>query len=53
MVGLHQRLGTDLFLTALCDDSQAVVIEVFEAVCSALDELHLSMEALGNAVVFA
>jgi len=51
-VGLHQRLGTFVFLTALRDDSQAVVFEVLEAVSTALDELHLSMEALGDAVGF-
>ena len=35
------------------DDSEAVVFEVFKAVGSSLDELHLAMEALGDAVVFA
>ena len=46
-------MGTVLFLTALCDDSQAVVFEVLEAVGAALDEFHLSMEALSDAVAFA
>jgi len=35
----------------LSDDAQAVVVEVSEAVGAALDELHLSMEAFGDAVV--
>lgn len=52
-MGLHQRLGTVVFLTALRDDPQAVIVEVFEAVSSSLNELHLSVEALGDAVVFA
>jgi len=39
-------------LSALSDDTQAVVVEVSEAVGTALDEFHLSLEALGDAVVF-
>jgi len=35
----------------LSDDTEAVVFEVSKAVSAALDELHLSMEALGNAIV--
>ena len=38
--------------SALSDDSEAVVVKISEAVGTALDELHLSMEALGNTVVF-
>ena len=49
---LHQKLGTFVLLTALRDDSQAVVFEVLEAVCTALDELPLSMEALRDPVGF-
>jgi len=45
-------LGTVLFLTALGDDSQAVVFKVSEAVSSALNEFRLAMEAFGNADVF-
>lgn len=37
--------------TALGDDSQAVVLEVSEAIRSALDELHLAVEAFGDSVV--
>ena len=44
-------LGLDLGSTALCDHAQAVVLEVPEAVGAALDELHLAVEALGDAVV--
>ncbi len=36
----------------MSDDTQAVVIEVSEAVSAALDEFHFSMEAFGNAIVF-
>ena len=39
------------WLTALGDDAQAVVVEVSEAVGAALDEFHLSVEALGDAIV--
>ena len=35
----------------MSDDAQAVVLEVTEAVGSALDEFHLSVEAFGDAVV--
>ena len=38
-------------LSALGDDTQAVVFEVSKAVGTALDEFHLSVEALGDAVV--
>jgi hypothetical protein len=38
-------------LAALSDDAEAVVVKVSEAVGSALDEFHFSMEAFGNAVV--
>ena len=38
-------------LTALGDDAQAVVVEVSEAVSTALDEFHFAMEAFGDAVV--
>jgi hypothetical protein len=34
------------------DDAQAVVLEVSEAIGAALDEFHLSVEALGDAVFF-
>ena len=36
----------------MSDDTQAVVVKVFEAESAALDEFHFSMEALGDAVVF-
>jgi len=39
-------------LSALSDDAQAVVVKVFEAVGTALDEFHFSVEAFGDAVVF-
>jgi hypothetical protein len=35
-------------LAALCDDAEAVVIKVSEAVGATLYEFHLSMEAFGN-----
>ena len=38
-------------LAALSDDAQAVVGEVSEAVGAALDEFHLAVEALGDAIV--
>ena len=38
-------------LTALGDDAQAVVVEVFEAVSTALDEFHFAVEAFGDAIV--
>ena len=41
----------DWRLTALSDDAEAVILEVPKAVSAALDELHLAMEALGDAVV--
>jgi len=47
------RSFVDVFvLAALSDDAQAVVVEVSEAEGPALDEFHLAMEALGDAVVF-
>ena len=52
MWGLHQRLGTIVFLTAFSDDPQAVVFEVFESVCTALNKFHLPVEAFGDAIVF-
>jgi len=36
----------------LSDDAQAVIVEVSKAVSAALNELHLSVEALGDAVIF-
>ena len=46
------RSFVDVFvLAALGDDAQAVVVEVSEAEGPALDEFHLAMEALGDAVV--
>ncbi len=45
-------MGTIVFLTAFRDDTQAVVFEAFESVCTALDEFHFSMEAFGDAIVF-
>ena len=50
--GLHQRLGTIVFLTAFSDDPQAVVFEAFEPVCTALNEFHLPVEAFCDAIVF-
>ena len=38
--------------TALSDDSEAVVVKVSEAVGTALYQLHFSMEALSDAIVF-
>ena len=46
------KIGDVVFLTALRDDSQAVVVDVFEAVGASLDEFHLSVEAFGDAVGF-
>ena len=46
---LHNRF---CFLTALGDDPQAVVVKRFYAVSAPLYELHLSVEALRDAVVF-
>ena len=37
---------------ALGDDAEAIVLEVSEAIGASLDELHLSVEALGDAVGF-
>ena len=34
------------------DDAESVVLKVFEAVSAALDELHFSVEAFGDAIVF-
>lgn len=36
----------------MSDDEEAVVMEVFEAESAALDELHFSMEAFGDAIIF-
>ena len=36
----------------MSDDAQAVIVEVSKAVSAALNELHLSVEALGDAVIF-
>ena len=45
-------MGTIVFLTAFSDDPQAVVFEVFESVCTALNKFHLPVEAFGDAIVF-
>ena len=37
-------------LSTLGDDAQAVVVKVFEAVGTALNEFHFSMEALGDTI---
>jgi hypothetical protein len=57
--GLHQSLGDgpilwflSFRLSALSDDAQAVVVEVSEAVSTALDEFHFAVEAFGDAIVF-
>ena len=50
--GSPPKFGDIPFLTALRDNSQAVVFEVLEAVSTALDEFHLSMEAFSDAVAF-
>ena len=34
------------------DDSEAIVLEVSDAIAASLDTLHLSVEALGEAVGF-
>ena len=39
-------------LSASSDDSQALVFKVSEAVGAPLNELHLSMEAFSDAIVF-
>ncbi len=39
-------------LSALSDDAQAVVVKVFEAIGTALDEFHFSVEAFGDSIVF-
>ncbi len=39
-------------LAALSDDAESVVLEVSKAVGATLDELHFSVEALCDAVVF-
>ena len=39
-------------LTALSDNAEAIIKEVSEAVSAALDELHFTVEAFGDAVVF-
>ena len=41
-----------IWLSALSDDAQAVVLEVSKAVSAALDEFHFSVEAYGDAIVF-
>ncbi len=37
---------------ALGDDAEAILLEISEAVSASLDELHLSVKALGDAVGF-
>ena len=37
---------------ALGDDAEVIVLEVSEGICASLDELHLSVEALGDAIGF-
>jgi hypothetical protein len=37
---------------ALGDDAEAIILEISEAVSASLDELHLSVKALGDAVGF-
>ena len=44
-------LGLRDCLAALSDDSEAVVVAVFEAISSTLNELHFAMEAFGNSIV--
>ena len=39
-----------MFLSTLSDDAQAVVVKVSEAVSTALNEFHFSMEAFGDGV---
>jgi len=34
----------------LSDDAQAVVVKVFEAICTALNEFHFTVEAFGNTI---
>ena len=36
----------------MSDDAQAAIVEVSKAISAALNELHLSVEALGDAVIF-
>ena len=48
--GSPPKIGDFYVLATLRDDSQAVVLEVFKAICPALDEFHLSVEALRNSV---
>ena len=38
--------------SALCDDTESVILEILEAICASLDELHFAVEAFGDAVVF-
>ena len=52
-VGKRYYFEFSLCLTALSDDAQAVVVKVPEAVCSALYEFHLPVEAFGDGVVFS
>ena len=47
----HFFLGLRDCLAALSDDSEAVAVEVFEAISSTLNELHFAMEAFGNSIV--
>jgi len=39
-------------LTALSDDAQAIVGEVFEAASTALDEFPFAVEASGDAILY-
>ena len=39
-----------LLLSTLSDDAQAVVVKVFEAICTALNEFHFTVEAFGNTI---
>ena len=41
-----------MWLAALSDDAPAVIVEISKAISAALNELHLSVEALGEAVIF-
>jgi hypothetical protein len=40
-------------LAALSDDAKSVIVEVSEAVSAALDELHFSVKAFSDAIVFS
>jgi hypothetical protein len=50
--GADWLVGGTEWLASGSDDSETVVLKVSEAVSAPLNELHLSMEALGEAVVF-